>query len=133
MQTQADSPSGPPVSAVHQVMINAVAIGQTYFMGSSFNPETCVVTHLVGFADLPPSTQFVQETLGRQHGYDPRSITYVGFESKRKHDPGTSFYCILAQDVFAGCAFESVDALCAARAAACTGAGLLRCTLPGDR
>jgi hypothetical protein len=105
-------------------------IGQTYIMGNSYNPETCKVTYLVGFADLPESAQraWTQSAGGK----DPRTATYVWYDSTRKHGNGAVVSCVLPSDVFCACAFYSLDTF-HARPQSNTGAGLLCCTLPGER
>lgn len=113
-------------------MIIEAKIGKTYYTGNSFNPEACEVTHLVGYADLDERDQRAYDTLGRQHGYDPRTTTFVWFRSSRKHNPA-EFARVLPLDVFCGVVYATLDELYADRAAAPGPAGMLRATLPGER
>lgn len=98
--------------------INVAQIGATYYMGNTFNPEACTVAYRVGFVDLSERDQRAHETLGRQHGYDPRAVTYIGFYESRKHgSEGGAAYRVLPEDVFCGCAYVSLDAMVSDRVA----------------
>lgn len=115
-------------------MITAAVIGNTYFMGNTFNPEECKVAYLVGYVDLSVDDQRRWLDLSGRIGKDATADVYVGFYSKRRHDTST-FYRVLPLDVFCGCAHETFDAMVSERTRQDTGSfsGLLRCTLPGDR
>jgi hypothetical protein len=114
--------------------VDAIRLGQTYYTGNSFNPEACEVTHIVGFADLPSHEQRAWTQMERSRGGDATKLTYVGFNSTRKHGSarGGPVWRVLPEDVFKGVAYASLDEIYAARAAEPGPAGLLRCTLPGE-
>lgn len=104
-------------------------IGQTYIMGNTYNPETCKVTHLVGFTDLSEREQRAWTQISGAE--QARAAAYVWYESKRTHDTFTANLCLPA-DVFCHCAYYSAEAFYG-HPQSNTGAGLLRATLPGER
>lgn len=115
-------------------MIHAAVIGDTYYMGNTFDPEECKVTHLVSFADLPEPIQRRWLEMGAHRGHDARKDGYVCFLGKRKHGDTEAYCRFLPIDVFCACAHRSFEAMVADRARDDAKAvrGLPGAHLPGD-
>lgn len=115
-------------------MIHAAVIGDTYYMGNTFNPEECKVTHLVGYADLPERVQRTWYEIGKARNHNPERDGFVCFTRTYKHGHAATRVAFLPLDVFCACAHESFEAMVSDRARAdqvCM-RGLPGAVLPGE-